>query len=315
MSAHPDLLIGDGYTGAYLQKYQAEHGYSVVSCRRSQGEWRWDCQNPWPHVEKCASAGIDKWRAVFVLCPPPDVEIVRDTQKNTQHARHLDEIPALYRQCWANIEAVAQNAPVICVISTAIYGDTQGQEVTEETIPNPQNSRELRWWYWEQAARSCTLSSLCFMHVPAIYGPKRAFIDDLRTQKAIALSDGPIVSRIHVADLAMLLGKMSIFLQENSHREEPHVFLACDEEPAMTRDVMTYAAQILQVAPPKLVEVKEAAKHFTPIGLQMRMSGRRCRSLRRGLTGGPMGWPLQFPTYRTGLPAAIAEELAQGTHQ
>jgi nucleoside-diphosphate-sugar epimerase len=271
-------ILGCGYTGRALAALLAERGMPHWGTRtRGTGAagkapagarvFSWEWGDP---------IGSHPADVLFVLAPPPlDSEF---------------ELTATLHQ-WATSAAARQ---IIGVVSTAVYGATRGV-VTERTIPRPNNARHQRWARLELALhrlRTTTLQTTA-VRTPAIYGPGRAF-EHRPPKKALAIKPAPATSRIHVDDLAALLLALV-------GKRPPPILLACDDEPAPTWKVMAYAAKIQGVQGPTCVNPEEAAHHFSEKGLQMRLSGRRCRSVVRP----HLGVALKYPNYRRGLLASL----------
>jgi nucleoside-diphosphate-sugar epimerase len=106
-----------------------------------------------------------------------------------------------------------------------------------------------------------------------------------------------MTSRIHVEDLARILEAMI-------DRSAPPLVLACDERPATTLDVARYTASLTGLELPEPVSIDDAKRVLSPAAIEMRLSGRRCRSLLRA----EMIGALTFPTYIEGVRASLAAE-------
>ena len=110
-----------------------------------------------------------------------------------------------------NLLQIAQppaNLPskVILISTTAVYGDCQGQWVTEESPVAPTSERGKRRLHSEQTLirwSAITGVPYIILRVPGIYGPGRLPID--RIKKALPVlkeAESPYTNRIHANDLA-----------------------------------------------------------------------------------------------------------------
>lgn len=217
-------------------------------------------------------------KSVIWLAPPP-----RDDADGT--AERLSRV----------VEQV-NGAPIVVVISTAIFGDTRGT-ITERTHPAPRTDRERRWALMDAAALYCREQAkhdVRVVRTPAIYGPGRDFRAKLLTGDSTVVRPAPPTSRIHVEDLASMLIRMG-------QPGGPPMLLACDDLPSPTWRVTVEAARLLDLPPPKELTPEQAAGQYSEVGLEMRMSGHSCLSLVRPL----LGVRLKYPTYREGLRACL----------
>jgi len=134
-----------------------------------------------------------------------------------------------------------------------------------------------------------------------IYGPGRSALDRIREGRARRIEkNNHVLSRIHVDDIVSLLD--ASLQRPNQHS----IYNVCDDEPAPTSDVVTYAAELLGVAPPapepfeSAVMSNAAERYFLE---SRRISNARARQA--------LGWRPRYPTYREGLTAIFKAEAAQ----
>ncbi|MFZ9886274.1 MAG: hypothetical protein ACO3JL_02125 [Myxococcota bacterium] len=279
-NSEPFLILGCGYVGQSLCRVLVGNGQRVIGTSRTEDRrgdilavgaefalYELDADQPLPHPAP---------RGVFLLAPPPEEA---DT-------------------CAARLERVASQlhgAPLVVVVSTAIYGTTRGT-VTERTHPAPRTERQRRWALMDAAALFLREQGhdVRVVRTPAIYGPGRDFRAQLLTGAAQVIRPAPPTSRIHVDDLAALLARMA-------EPKGPPILLACDEQPSPTHRVMAEAARLLDVPGPRELSPHEASAHFSEVGLEMRLGGHACHSLVRPY----LGVRLRYPTYREGLRACL----------
>ncbi|NDC59567.1 MAG: SDR family NAD(P)-dependent oxidoreductase, partial [Alphaproteobacteria bacterium] len=80
----------------------------------------------------------------------------------------------------------------------------------------------------------------------------------------------------------------------------------CDDEPAPPQDVIVEAARLLGVAPPP--EIPFEAATLSPMARRFYQDGKRVSNAR---AKAELRWRPAYPSYREGLAAILASELAQ----
>lgn len=178
--------------------------------------------------------------------------------------------------------------------TVGVYGDHQGAWVDEETECRPVSPRSVERLQaeadWQGAASNAGVP-LAIMRLSGIYGPGRnTFVNLAEGSAKRVIKPGQYFNRIHVADIA----GATLYLGE---KHASGIFNITDDEPAPPQDVVTYAAQVMGVAPPAEIAFDEA--HLSPMarsfyGEVKRVSNRKVRQA---------GYEFQFPDYRTALNA------------
>lgn len=187
------------------------------------------------------------------------------------------------------LEPLLQRAGrVVYLSTTGVYGAQQ--YVDETTLPAPRTPREaLRVAEEQRVLRSCPSSLI--LRPAAIYGPGRGVHVSLRNGTHRLWGTGTnFISRIHVDDLAVLcVAALRASLQG--------AFPVADEEPCRSREITQFCAELVGAAPP------------APSGT---LPAEDTRSANRQVDGRAicrlLGVRLRFPSYRTGIPAAIEAE-------
>jgi len=180
--------------------------------------------------------------------------------------------------------------------TTGVYGDRAGGEVTEDSPLQPVSDRGARR---VTAETQWAPFKAHIFGLPGIYGPGRSQLDALRdgTAKRI-VKPGQLFSRIHVDDIAGVLAA-SIF------KPNPGAaYNVSDDEPCPPQDVVTYAAKLLNIEPPPLIDFDKAdlspmAKSF--YGESKRVSNARIKN--------ELGYKLLYPNYRVGLDAIFNSQF------
>jgi nucleoside-diphosphate-sugar epimerase len=273
------LLFGFGYTGERFCRRQLAGGWEVRAVVRSEETRR--------RVEAAGAAPIDlgdaqqaaaQADAILVLAPPTD-----------SGCPGLEALtPALSkRQRW-----------IAYASSTAVYGDQKGAWTYESSPLNAASPTGLRRLNAERAwTNTCAPAGLplVIFRLAGIYGPGRSALDRVREGRARRIEkNNHALSRIHVDDIVTLLE--ASLQNPNQHP----VYNVCDDEPAPTSDVVTYAAGLLGVEPPAPEPFESAA--LSSAAERYFLESRR---ISNALAKASLGWRPQYPTYREGLAAIV----------
>lgn len=199
-------------------------------------------------------------------------------------------------------DAVTRAAPdlrwVGYLSTTGVYGDHDGNWVDEDTPLTPSTKRgrarvtaEARW----QAIPDLPLH---IFRLAGIYGPGRGPFAKVRAGTARRIiKQGQVFSRIHVEDIAQAL---ELSLQ----RPDPGaVYNLCDDDPAPPQDVIAHAAELLGLPVPPAIPFDQA--DMTPMARSFYAESKKVRNDRIKQA---LGWAPQFPTYRAGLAALLAQD-------
>lgn len=142
----------------------------------------------------------------------------------------------------------AKNLRWLCYYSTiGVYGDAGGDWINE-TYPLSGSNQRLAWRIaaedsWRAYAQERRLP-LAILRLAGIYGPGRSTFDKLRDGTARRLiKPGQVFNRIHVDDI----GRITALAAQKSL---DGTFNLADDEPAPPQDLVTFAADMLGMAPP-----------------------------------------------------------------
>ena len=180
--------------------------------------------------------------------------------------------------------------------STGVYGDRGGAMVDESSALAPTGERgrrrvaaEARW----RALHAERGLPVQVFRLAGIYGPGRNALDQLRAGTARRIrKPGHLFSRIHVDDVVAVL-------RASMARAEPgFVYNVCDDESAPAEAVIAYAAELLGLPAPPLLDfdaagLAEATRSF--YADNKRVDNRRIKER--------LGVRLRYPNYRQGLRA------------
>lgn len=191
--------------------------------------------------------------------------------------------------------AAAPNLTRLLYWSTlGVYGDHRCAWIDEDAPLLARSPRTLRrvaaekaWAELGQRAGKTTM----IHRLAGIYGPGRSALEDLREGSARRIhKEGQVFNRVHVDDIA------GAALAALAHPTPPSVVSICDDLPAPSADIVTFAASLIGIEPPP-VEPFETAR-LSEMAQSFWQDCRRCRNdrLRTGLA-----YDLKFPDYKSGL--------------
>ena len=129
-----------------------------------------------------------------------------------------------------------------------------------------------------------------------IYGPGSSALDAVREGRARrVVKAGQVFSRIHVEDITQVL-------EASITRPHPGTaYNVCDDDAAPPADVVTFACELLHVAPPPEVPFEKA--DLSPMARSFYDDNKRVSNAR---IKKELGVALRYPSYRDGLPAILA---------
>jgi len=204
----------------------------------------------------------------------------------TPAKREQEAYEAIFLNGWHNLWNSLKHPPArtMLVSSTAVYGQSDGSIVNEETAPEPARFNGKILLQMERLAAECT-DNLVVARVSGIYGPGREGMIRLAASKGLEIQKTPLVytNRIHRDDVAAALMHLMLL-------DEPRaLYLVSDDLPVAKYDVLAWIAVKLGNAAPKGLISEQG-------------SGGKCISNKR-LRGS--GFQLNFPNYRSGYSSIL----------
>ncbi len=173
---------------------------------------------------------------------------------------------------------------IIYISATGVYCSQTEVDATTPASPNNEKGRARlaeEEWIADPAAHRSSL----ILRSAAIYGPGRGVHVRLREGK-FPRGAGGVVSRIHVDDLVSIIEAGVASGLEGT-------WPVADECPAASVDVVAWCADYMGIALPQ-----GSSQRFPVSGRSV--DGRKIREL--------LGVALEYPSYRTGIPASMLEE-------
>ncbi len=251
---------------------------------------------------------------LFYFAPPPDTG-------------HTD---TRLRTLLATITPENRPEKIVYISTSGVYGDCQGNWVTENTPTHPRSERGARRLDAETALQDWqhnTGVSVVILRVPGIYGPGRLPLKRIKQGTPVVREEeAPYSNRIHADDLARICiaaGRASAArgttprmeeverrleqprmptaaaAQCYHHGETVHVYNVSDGNPSSMTDYFNKTADLLGLPRPPAVSMAEARARLTPGMLSFIEESRRIDN-RKMLE--ELGVELLYPTLDTGLP-------------
>jgi nucleoside-diphosphate-sugar epimerase len=190
-------------------------------------------------------------------------------------------------------DTIATSAARVIYLSTVgIYADHAGAWIDETaTVTHDDTRRGLRAQA-EMAWQKTCGDRLRILRLAGIYGPGRnAFINLASGRAHRIVKQGQVFNRIHVDDIAQAIAAAAAY-------PHPGVWNVCDDEPAPPQDVVTYAAQLMQIPPPPAQDF--ATADLSPMARSFYASNNRISNAH---LKNDLGVSLRHPNYRDGLDA------------
>ncbi len=189
--------------------------------------------------------------------------------------------------------------------TTGVYGDRGGGTVDETSVPAAQSPRAQRRVAAETAWRAVTggRRALDIFRIAGIYGPGRSALDDVRAGQARRIDKpGHVFGRIHRDDIVRLTTAAM-----DTATTGTRILHLTDDEPSEPAGVSAFAAHLLGVPAPPLTPYDQAAPGMSEMA---RSFWAECRRVSNQKTKNMLHTSLLYPTYREGLTAIRAQEIA-----
>tara|TARA_B100000242_G_scaffold139538_1_gene99085 strand:+ start:555 stop:1430 length:876 start_codon:yes stop_codon:yes gene_type:complete len=277
LDKHKFLILGCGFSGSFFAKTIRKLGCTALTSSRSESK------DPDSFVFNSEN-GIIPNQKIFdgvthiLSCIPPDKngnDPVLGSLKNKLESLSLEWIGYLS--------------------TTGVYGNTEGDWVSEHDQPNPFQKRSHNRLNCEKEWIESGLPVQIF-RLPGIYGPGRSTFEAIRNKKIRVISKkNQVFSRIHVADITNAI----IYLLQNKKSLEFHQIInIADDQPCSQIEVIQYCYDLLGLKMPKPILFEEAKKELSPIAKSFWMENRRVSNK---LLCETLGYKLIYKNYKIGL--------------
>ena len=271
------LILGSGFSGSFFAKTIRKFGCTALTTSRSENS---DPNSFVFNSEKDIIPGENFFDGVthVLSCIPPDKngnDPVLGSLRNKLQSLHLE---------WAGY-----------LSTTGVYGNTDGNWVSEIDRPNPFQKRSYNRLNCEKEWIKSGLPVQIF-RLPGIYGPGRSTFEAIRNQKIRVISKkNQVFSRVHVADISNAI----IYLLKNKDSLNFHQIInISDDEPCSQIEVIQYCYNLLGLKMPEPILFEDAQKNLSPIAKSFWMENRRVSNK---LLCEILGYKLIYKNYKAGL--------------
>ena len=282
------FCFGLGYTALALARQLTAEGWRIAGTTRATDKHARLADEGFDIYGFARDLPLEDPAAALTGTTHVLASIAPDESGDPVLAHHLAEL----RRC-AALEWVGY------LSTTGVYGARDGAWVDEADAVAPTMPRTRR----RVAAEGHWLASGLPAHIfrlAGIYGPGpgRNALDTVRTGTARRIvKPGQVFGRVHVDDIVQVL-------RASMARPNPGaIYNVADDEPAPPQDVITFACELLGVAPPPEVPYEQA--ELSPMAHSFYADNRRVDNTRIKRELGVM---LRYPTYRAGLRAILEQE-------
>ncbi|MFN5589876.1 MAG: SDR family oxidoreductase [Holosporales bacterium] len=283
---HDALFLGAGYTaGFFAEQWNKNLGFASIYGTSRRGEVPlgivpvvFDGQQPIVNFRRVFS----RVSHILVSIPP---SAVGDPVLRLHH-NDLSALPVLQ---WVGY-----------LSTTGVYGDYGGAWVDEDSPCRAQTERGIARVEaekaWLQFGAQTGIKVQVF-RLAGIYGPGRNAIEDVRQGVAHRLAKpGQVFSRIHVQDIVRAVEVARLYGNDA-------IYNVADDMPCPGHEVVAYAAELLGVMPPPLLDVEKVAHTLSPMTRSFYAECKRVRNTRIKALLPDGAW--QYPDYRKGLQALL----------
>jgi nucleoside-diphosphate-sugar epimerase len=277
------LIIGCGYIGLPLALRLVEEGHQVTGWVRSAASAASLADRPLHRIITGSVADGNAWDAAG-----EDYDLVIHCASSGRGGE------AEYEEVFlkgARVMGERQpRARKIFVSSASVYGQTQGEIVTEESPAEPltATSRILR-----DAERAALASGATVARSTGIYGPGRGVLfEKFRRGEAVIEGDGlRWINQIHQRDLVAALAHLIAAVAPGGAGAPGEIYNATDDTPVTYRDYYAWCGEFLsQPMPPHGRVTRERKRGLA----NKRVSNAKLRAT---------GWQPIYPSFREGLTA------------
>ncbi|MDI1231695.1 MAG: sugar nucleotide-binding protein [Methylobacter sp.] len=264
------LIVGCGAIGSELGRVLSAQGHDVTGLKRKPPLSA-------PSLINYATADISSAADLSDL----DTDFTQAFFIVSPDGRNEQSYRAVYQTGLDNLLAKLPKTQWLMVSSTSVYGQTQGEWVDEDSVAKPENitSRLIR-----QAEQTLIDSNPANIVVrfSGIYGPGREYLLRQAMQTPAIQQNPPyFTNRIHQQDCVKIL--CFLLEQRLEGKTLAQCYLASDNDPAPTWEVMTWLADQLHCLRP----TAKAAD----AGMNKRCSNARLKAL---------GYQFHYPSYKDG---------------
>ena len=283
---HDGLLFGAGYTAEFFAaEWRMKGDFSSIYGTNRRGKMLsgivpviFDGQRP-----------IIDFRARFMRVAHVLISIPPDAYGDPVLRFHREDLLTLPALKWIGY-----------LSTTGVYGDYEGVWVDENSLCRTKTERGVARIKAEEAWLAFgeqTGVKVQVFRLAGIYGPGRNAIEDVRCGVARRLAkSGQVFSRIHVQDIVRAVDAARLYGSDA-------IYNVADDVPCPSHEVVAYAAELLGVVPPPLLDFEQVADTLSPMTRSFYAECKRVSNSRIKVLLPEGEW--QYPNYRMGLQAFL----------
>jgi len=283
------FIFGAGYSGQAIARELATEADFIAGTTRSIEK-----------TEALSRSGVKSFVYTGQGFGPDVVEVLRQTTHLVVSiAPDADGDPVLADLQKAGTDAMPKLRWVCYLSTVGVYGDHGCAWVDEDSECRPISPRS-HWRVsaeraWQDFGRRRNVP-VAILRLSGIYGPARnAFVNLERGTARRIVKPGQVFNRIHVDDIA---GAAHHLMRISAGG----IFNVSDDEPSPPQDVVTFAAQLMGVAPPPELPSDEA--ELSPMARSFYSECKQVSNRKLKETG----YHFRHPDYRQALTAMWRED-------
>jgi len=289
------FCFGFGYTCDYLERLLHPNGVEST-------EEKWEVWGTTSSVEKGERFAE---RDIHMILQDQE-QVMSDIDALLQGTTHLlISVPPknlgcpIFRSYFRDIARLDSLEWIGYLSTTGVYGNQNGGWVDEKSEVRPSTIRGSRRAkaeeQWLSLVRRYDAPTHLF-RLSGIYGEGRSALDSIQAGIARRIyKEGHVFNRIHVEDIAQTL----VASMKNPQKGGA-IYNVSDDEPAASHEIISEAAEILDVEEPPLVDIEYA--NLAPMTASFYSDNKR---IRNNKIKEELGIELKYPTYREGLRGCV----------
>jgi len=295
------LIIGCGDIGIRVGRALQQQGYNITGFVRSSESaiklkaFDFDVSVGDLDQPTQPRPPIDSESLVF-YCAPPTTEGERDLRMR----RFLNSLASLS----------AQPARIIYISTTAVYADSKGDWINEQTPTQPSNTRGKRRLDAEQQLiefQRHRPTAISILRVAGIYSANRLPFRQINArQPVLKLDIAPYSNRIHADDLTSIC-----IAAAQSTTKQVAIFNVSDGNPGSISQYFREVALAFNLPAPPEITWDAAQQTLSPGMLSYLRESKR---IDNRLVAKALNITLRYPTLEAGL-SQCAEELKLSKHR
>lgn len=288
------FIFGFGFTSAYFAKLLTKQQYQVVSTSRnidSKQKYISKLNIDNKYIKLLDFEDNSNIESEMVNADSVLISIAPDKLSN-----NIDPVLDKY------IKLILDNKSHIkwlgYLSSTGVYGDHKGDWVNEQSKclanSNSAKKRLQAETKWLDLYKSYNIPTHIF-RLAGIYGPGRSIIERLNSGKDFSVyKPEHMFSRIHVEDIA------NILYTSMRHTTPGEIYNICDDMPAPSHEIDTFAAGLLGLNKLKFVDFKQA--DLSPMAMEFYSHNKKVSNKK---LKNKLNYKFIYPNYMLGLKSII----------